>query len=62
MLMSMLFQDELTTRMLISRITREIKEEQLAKVISNLDYFNKARTKIITKYDLLSRKKRKKNF
>ncbi len=53
--MTLLFQDELTTRILFGRIEREIEEDQLEQTIIDIKYYNEAREKIITKCDLALR-------
>ena len=60
--MRMLFQDELITKRLFSRIRKDIKEDQLEKTISDIDYFNKSRKNIITKCDLAFQYNRKNGY
>lgn len=50
--MRMLFEEELTTKVLLGRIKKEIKEFQLEKAIDNLENFNQARKKVLTRCDI----------
>ncbi len=60
--MRVLFQDELTTKMLFGRIEKEIKEEELEKTINYIDHLNNARRKIITKCDIALQNNRKNGY
>ena len=50
--MRVLFQDELTTKVLFGRIKREIQDVQLEKMIDDINCLNEARKNVITKCDI----------
>lgn len=49
--MKTFFQDEFMNKKLLSRLTKEIKREQLDKTISELNYLNEVQSKVISRCD-----------
>ena len=45
------FQDEFMNTKLLSRLTREIKREQLDKTIGEIDYFNEIQSHMLSRCD-----------
>ncbi len=59
--MTLLFQDELTTKVLFGRIERELAEAQFEKTIDDIKNYNEVRKNIITKCDMAFQNNKKYN-
>ncbi len=49
--MKTFFQDEFMNKKLLSRITREIKKEQLERTINEIDYLNELQAHVLCRCD-----------
>ena len=60
--MANLFQDEFISKRVLSRITKEIKREQLDKTISEMSYFNELQSQLLSRCDFTEDENRQLDF
>ena len=51
--MKTFFQDEFLNKRLLSRMTKQVKQEQLSKVIEEINYLHELQNELVNRYNLI---------
>lgn len=55
--MNTFFQDEYINKMILTRLTREIKKEQLERTIKEINYLNELQKHVLEEYGIAQQQK-----